>query len=998
MKLVALTIFLCGQSVFAGSSDLDSALTRREAPSSEKYYSSYNSSLSEEEHKKADAMRAKTISSIETLLRGKKLSPPKRFELFRRMGEIHIERHDYLREQEIADFHRRYDLWVDAGQKGKEPVIDQTASRGELAKSANAFRKLVSEFPKHSRADYAVFTLAKTLSRLGNDNAVLYFNRFLRDFPKSKLVPEAHLALAEYYFESGSNGKAIKHYKSVAKYKKEKIYPYAIYKLAWAYYNAKGNNPAEQEKNIRKTIVAFKLVISLSEKQKTKFGTIELRKESLKDLLMVWADTGNIEDSYAYLKKIKEEKSFYELLERVAAGMQAKGNYDKAEALYKRIIAEQPNKTSIPAIRARLVEISEKRGETAKLVSGFEAWGQLLFTESSWLKANQSNKNLLAEAKGRLESSLHRFSTVYHDRGQKAKNRGFLEVSKRLYELYLSHYPKGSAAYTLRYYLADIEYDLGNYTLAAQYYITVAEGDGAQKEAAALNAVVSLGEALAKKPSKKTKLLLVKAYDRYGRMFPKGEKTPKMHLAAAQTLSEMGKPVGRRLKVIIQNYPKSPEAAQAMGLEINRYVKKKDWKAIAKFTKYFRTHKEVQTKKLKTTFDNLLIFALIEKAKHYDGEKQHANAAAAYQEIYKEFPRDKEADIFLFNAAQNYFKSGQIDKGITTYTTILEKFPKSALRADVFSDLAQAHEALANFKQAATYYEMMVTRYPNDQRSPGALYNAAFLNLGLKKYNSAVKLFTALEKSYPNRKDLLRNTYLNLAKIYERNLKDYALASKYYQNYLLVADSDRLWAQAKALEIQSRRDGRYRGLTALERELSKTNPTEHPRAKGILASVMLKKLEPEFRRVRNLKVSDPRKAESQIKSKQKGLEYLATNFRRIIKVGSPEYVVASLYKLGEIHENFAESLFAAPAPTGKTEMEVLSYKSEMEKLAFPLREQAYEFYRRAYESSSQIQVFSDWTSRTYQKMAKLNPGKHNEILEKNADPVYTAHQLVGVNR
>ncbi|MFY7929887.1 MAG: tetratricopeptide repeat protein, partial [Oligoflexus sp.] len=228
------------------------------------YFSENRQGIPPEKLKAADMLRVQTISSIQKLLETPNLNSNKKFELYLRLGEIHSERSEYLRDLEMKDYEQRYDQWLKSGKKGADPVLNTKNSQAELLKSTEAFRKLVREFPKHPRTDAALYSLAKTMLLLENDNAVLYFNQLVKEHPNSTLLPDTYLALGEYYFFKHDMEKAKDNYKLAMNFKESRVYPFAIYKLGWAHYNSKSIDEKNTQENINKAIAAFKLAIKIS--------------------------------------------------------------------------------------------------------------------------------------------------------------------------------------------------------------------------------------------------------------------------------------------------------------------------------------------------------------------------------------------------------------------------------------------------------------------------------------------------------------------------------------------------------------------------------------------------------------------------------------------------------------------------------------------------------------------------------------------------------------
>ena len=116
-------------------------------------------------------------------------------------------------------------------------------------------------------------------------------------------------------------------------------------------------------------------------------------------------------------------------------------------------------------------------------------------------------------------------------------------------------------------------------------------------------------------------------------------------------------------------------------------------------------------------------------------------------------------------------------------------------------------------------------------------------------------------------------------------------------------------------------------------------------------------------------------------------------YEQIVDLGSGEFTVASAYRLGEAHENFANSLLRAPTPKGASQTYTDKLKTELEKVAFPLRDEAYKFFELAHKRSAEVQTFTAWTRRAYQKLSELAPDRNPPVDEISADPSYLSHLL-----
>jgi hypothetical protein len=208
---------------------------------------------------------------------------------------------------------------------------------------------------------------------------------------------------------------------------------------------------------------------------------------------------------------------------------------------------------------------------------------------------------------------------------------------------------------------------------------------------------------------------------------------------------------------------------------------------------------------------------------------------------------------------------------------------------------------------------------------------------------------------------------------------------------------DGLFAQAKSIELRFRLDQKNeaarKDLTKIISYLQGKNSSPATAARGIVARLLFLEQEPMVRSFHQIQLTTVKDVESQAGNKQAKLVRLANAYEDIIALGNAEFTVASYYRLGELHEEFAKSLFSVPTPSDYGPKEASELKSQLERSAFPLKEQSYKFYETAFTQSSEVDSLSDWTVRTYQKMAALAPEKHPDMQEMTAQPGYVTSKI-----
>ena len=121
--------------------------------------------------------------------------------------------------------------------------------------------------------------------------------------------------------------------------------------------------------------------------------------------------------------------------------------------------------------------------------------------------------------------------------------------------------------------------------------------------------------------------------------------------------------------------------------------------------------------------------------------------------------------------------------------------------------------------------------------------------------------------------------------------------------------------------------------------------------KNIFAKIKFDRLITPLQEFMAMDVSDPGQIDEVVKIKQQKLLQLVAQFEKIIKIGDINYQVASFYKLGEMHENFANMIFNAPSLIGASQEEIDRYRTRLEKAAFPLKNEAYKYYYTAWQKA-----------------------------------------------
>ncbi len=1026
--ILSLALLFGGASAFSAAKKEKSKMAKDAAPQREdmaNYFSENRQGVSLERMREADGLRVQTINSIHKLLETPNMQANRKFELYLRLGELHSERSEYLRDIEMKDFETKYEVWKKANKKGGEPGLNTKSSQAELLKSTDAFRKLVKEFPQHPRTDAALYSLAKTLLLLENDNAVLYFDQLVNQHKDSLLLADTYLALGEFYFYKQDMEKAKTNYKAAMEAskgkldKEQKVYPFAVYKLGWAYYNSKAKSDKDTLENIDKGIAAFKLAIKISEKDKDNPGNFNLRQEAINDLIMVYAETEKIDEAMEYFSRIGEKESFYDMLERLGNIYEDNGENSKSIDVFSRLLSESPTRPRNPDIHAKLAKLYDTTMNVPALVDTMKRMKALYVDPSSkWIVANTSNKVALDEAVEKTRKNIHRYGTLYHQQGQKTKKQPMLAASAELYKLYLATFPKTEEAYELRYYLADIYFQFEQFENAADEYYTVTQErpkDGKYIKESAFNSVVAikkideastyqklppLGQVSTAVPLPRVKQKLVTMIDNYAVLLPKEKEGFPMRYTAAMTWFEYGHypEALKRFEGIGTDIPESTQGKSAVKMILTFYAERKDWENLVKYSKKYYENPKIVATSLKDDLIKAMKTGVFNLALQQNKENKLAEAAKTFESFQQQFPTDESADAALYNASTDYYKLAKVEDALRVGNLLLKEYPKSKLAPKVTLDMAQTNESLADFEQAARLYKYYGLNFSKEADSIKALFNAATLYRGLKDFPESISLYKKFIQLH-GKDELSKSAVLQIAEMNELN-RNWSEATQYYNQYAGIwpeRSEQNLVARARLAKIALQSNNRANGVKEIRRlqnDLVVKNAPPALEARRIAAAALLEDIENDYKNFSEIRVTDATRIEKEVGSKQEKLVELVKRYQEVIDLGSGEHTVASLYHLGVMHENFAKVLFDAPAPKGGNQKAIDDYRSSIEKVAFPLRDEGNKFFEAAYKRSQEVQTFTEWTRKAYEKMVELQPDKYPAVVEKTTSPTYMSHVMV----
>ena len=430
--------------------------------------------------KRAQIKRGEVIKKIRKTL--PRLKGPEKADLIFQLAELFWNTQQFFYRQEYAAFDKKLQAWYEAGgDEKKKPKLKTPKADAFKKQALKNYSILLKSYPRYSRRDQVLYVMAYNLYEANKKtSAVRKYVELVKKFPKSEYAADAYLALGEHFFNNNRLQKARKAFVRALKTKKEKVITFATYKLAWCDYNA-----GQYADAVRR----FKAVIKRSAASGQNEDAIQLGDEAASDIVIAFSHLDEVDAVYAYLKKVRDEKWAKRQTSRLGALYMSQGKYDLAVRTYRFMIKKYPYHLDAPMYQSNIVKAFTKMNKRERVRTEANRLVDMYKPTSLW--SNKVSKMGTEQASDAIERAfeytegyMRQLVTDFHSEAQKTKRAGTYRIAKDIYKKYLDNfsdkeicgkYETCDQAYRLRFFYAEILYDLKEFRLAAEQYDLVVD-------------------------------------------------------------------------------------------------------------------------------------------------------------------------------------------------------------------------------------------------------------------------------------------------------------------------------------------------------------------------------------------------------------------------------------------------------------------------------------------------------------------------------------------
>ena len=946
-----------------------------------------------------DAKRSEAIQLLRGFLAGKPEGDTRAEGLFK-LAELLWEdaRRVYL--EKVDDFERAVEACKQ--KKCKQQPVEP---RVDLRESEKLYRTLLAEHPDFRRRDLVLYLVGFASKEDGREaEALAMFQQVIQEHPKSPLYGDAWMMIGEHHFAAEQWEDARAAYANILSRPEAATYDLALFKTAWADWKLGDIDSAARR---LKDLLGLAAEAEASGNAAQRRRRANLRDEALEYLVIIFTEDRSItaKEVYDFLASIGGDRYSRDVLIKVAEAYFGQAEYERSADTYRFLIGLDPEAIGAATWQRKILENwvaaldgAQARAEMKVLV---ETYGP----GSPWARHQKGQDEALAKSLTASEQLVRTTATNMHAEAQQAEERTkkpdvrLYTAAADAYGIYLQGFGDLAQAAELRYYRADILYfKLGKLEEAGDEYLAVGKSTpvGKWHKPALRQAMDAFEKARPKDTAGKRQLHAVdkkfgEAMDLYATLFKDDPELVGLIFKNGQLFYDYGEydEAIKRFGLIVTQYPDHPDARPAGDRILKALVQAKDYENVETWARRLKKAKAFAAKEEQARLDRLIVESIRKSGDAYSEAGKYEQAAGFYLRVPKEFPKHAEAPQAMMNAGVMYEKAKKPEQAAELYLELADRYGGSKLAERAAFSAGALYERVAYFDRAAEAYELYVAKFGKGKDAAEALYNAGVLRQALGQHDQAIAHYTAYAKRYRDRKDAAEVAF-RIGAVYEEQGDD-GRADQAFRSFARQHRGHRRAIEARVRSGRaSVRLGQYkRAAGQLEDALDlykKADGAEKDAARPWAAEARYWQGELIHRDYEKVSLAvKPKQLDRTLKKKTDLLVKAQGVYLSVVDFEDLRWATAALYRVGNIFEQYAESLRNAPTPNDLTEAEAEAYRGALDMAVVDVEEQAIQAYAIGYKKSIEMQVYDQYTSRIREALGRLSGDEFPPEREGRAD-------------
>jgi tetratricopeptide (TPR) repeat protein len=919
-----------------------------------------------------------------------------------RLAELYVEKSRY-----------QYTLQSELRPENQKGAMVSPETKLLKQKAIQLYSRIIKEFPDFKDGDKVTFYLAHEQRELGEFETMLKtLGDLVRKFPSSPLRLDSEQILGDYWFDKADLKQAEDHYRAILDAPPSPVHDLARYKMGWIRIN---------QSNHAEAVTFFEAAAAsapLPGVDVTK--ALSVKREALLDLVYSYTESRPAKGAIQYFEKLSDSRATFALaLDKLGNRYFIKQQYEFAIPALRRLLEIQPDpELEVERVEKLYDSLKLSKG---KVMPKSEDVG-VLVRAAAQVKTDPSRdepgrKKTLAE----LEEMSRDLSTTVHVAAQRKEDKALYLEAAAAYETYLSLFRPKAYAVVLMQNRADALYAARRFPEAARQFEELAlyldggdrknrGGSGDKTEPAAdpnrldvsrdpkaapaakdtkkpdgtkdtkLGATAALAttagtktigsdlktheDALygallshfsALKPGEVERLNAFEVADarqalkllgsQFITRYAKSEHALEVKFNIARAYYEDGeyKKSGELFKEFALNHPENKDAAVAGNLAFDSLRQVNDFKGIEEVGKAFLASNlpgafKSDVQKILTQSKNDALGETMLKASEETGD-----IITGLLKIADENKGQEMGEKALYGAFAAARDKRDLRKEREIGERFVKEYGKSQYLSDVMITLGRHAAEAGRFQDAAALFEQMGRQFSGDSTGLDSLLSSARLRGAMGDYPGAIKVLESTVDGAGARK---AEVLVSLAQVH---LKMRAPAkARATAEQALKVDKTNAAAAAIVAEVAAGTPGeRVEPLVAMMTTVTNSpNGVGDDAAKGLwFIGDML------YREFKGLPAD-------KLEEKVAMLQQTQGVFQQAASMGSAEWAVASLWRIGNGFAHIADTVEATPVPPGLKAGELEQFRGAVKAQVDQLKGQADNAYATCVARADSLEVFS----------------------------------------
>ncbi len=881
----------------------------------------------------------RSIAETEKLI-AKSRNAPYLPDLQFRLAELYVEKSRYV-----------YYLQAESRPEGIKGALVSPETKLLKTKAVQIYYRLLREYPDFKDGDKVQFYLAHEQRELGQFEEMLKSEaELIKKWPSSPLRLDAEQILGDYHFDKADLATAEKHYQSILEQPPSPVHDLARYKLGWI----RINQGKHAEAVTFFEAAAASAPLPGTDPQKT----LNVKREALLDLVYSYTEARPARGAIQYFEKLSDSRATFALA---------------LEKLGNRYFIKQQYEFAIPALR-RLMEIqfdpeldlerAQKLYDSLKAAKGKVAPkpADLRFlVRAAVLEKTDPDKDEKSRKKSlnELEEMARDLATQLHVAAQNQKKEdrtAYLEAAAA-YKEYLALFRPADQVRTIMRNRADALFAAREFPEAARQFEELAryeEKSATAHESALYGALLSHFSAL--KAGEVERLDAFQVADArqalkllgaaYLGKYPRSEHALEVKFNIARAFYDDGE-YERSAELFTEvalSHPEYKDASVAGHLALDSLRQRNDFKGLeATGNKFLASRLPAAFQgEVKNIISQTRAEALDELA--LKSSQETGDVVSGLLKVAEENKGQEIGEKALYAAFSAAREKRDLRAERDLGTRLVADYPKSQYLSDVLLTRGRHAAEAARFAEAAGWFEQVGQRLGSDFAAVDGWISGARLRMALKQHREAIRNFEAAAEIAGARKAEV------LVALAEASLKGGEPGkARAAAEQALKLDKQSAAAAAILAEIQA-------GITpppppdALVAAL--TTITRGPNAQSEETAKALWYLGEMLYRSYRSRPGD------EVEQKVAELQQLEGVYTQAASIGSPEWAVASLWRLALAYQHIAEVVESTPLPSGLSAAEVEQFRAAVRKQVDPLKKRADNAFGLCLSRSVSLEVFT----------------------------------------